>query len=116
MSNISSSGMAAGRSKAVEAAIDASKSLIKESDFDDFPQVNVIQLIKLIKEVSAKEKTAKEAAQEFGVPYVAFAKVFVVNKTKELLLGDEDQPGDKTSAVKTAKSVKNNSAKREAGQ
>ena len=66
MSNISSSGMAAGRSKAVEAAIDASKSLIKESDFDDFPQVNVIQLIKLIKEVSAKEVEYPRYGEMFG--------------------------------------------------
>ena len=57
---------------------------INKSDLKGLPQINVIKLINLIAEVSEGKKTPQEAAKEFGTPYAAFAKVFVVNKTKEL--------------------------------
>ena len=84
MSNTISPNEAApnGRSGTAN-AFDVAKSLINESDFKDFPQVDVIKLIKLIKEVSEEKKTPKEAAKEFGVPYMAFAKVFLAKKSKE---------------------------------
>ena len=82
---VGSGNTAAGRDNSKAAAVaNAAKSLIHESDFEDFPQINVIKLIKLINEVSKGEKDPKDAAKESGVPYMAFAKVFVINKSKEL--------------------------------
>ena len=64
-------------------AISLSK-YINKSDLKGLPKIDVIQLINLIAEVSDEKKSAKDAAKEFGAPYVAFAKVFVVKKTKEI--------------------------------
>lgn len=64
-------------------AISLSK-YINKSDLKGLPKIDVIQLINLIAEVSDEKKSAKDAAKEFGAPYAAFAKVFVVKKTKEI--------------------------------
>ena len=92
MSNIiSPSGAASnGRSDSAKEA-ETTKSFICESDFDNFPQIDVIKLIKLIKEVSDGKKPAKEAAKEFGAPYMAFAKVFAAQKSKEWIQWGFDQ-------------------------
>ena len=77
---------ATGRDPSKAAAVaNSAKSLVHESDFEDFPKIDVIQLIKLITEVSKGDKSKEEAAKEFGLPYMAFAKVFVVNKSHEVL-------------------------------
>ena len=56
----------------------------KKSDLKGLPKIDAIKLISLIAEVSEGKKKPEEAAREFGAPYAAFAKVFVVNKTKEI--------------------------------
>ena len=72
-------------SAAMDSAVKAAKSLIHESDFKDFPKLDAIKLIKLVNEVAKGEKKAIDAAKEAKAPYEAFAKVFVSNKTKELI-------------------------------
>ena len=57
---------------------------INKSDLKGLPEFDAIKLIKLIAEVSEGKKTPQDAAKEFGKPYTAFAKVFVVNKTREI--------------------------------
>ena len=74
-----------GFESTMDAAMNAAKSFIHESDFKDFPRIDTTKLIKLINEVAKGEKKADVAAKEFGNPYVDFAKVFVVNKSKELI-------------------------------
>lgn len=76
---------AAGFDSTIAAAANAAKSFIHKSDFEGMPRTDVNELIKLINDVARKKKTPQEAAKEFGMPYVDFAKVFVVNKSKELI-------------------------------
>ena len=52
----------------------------KKSDLKGLPKIDTIKLIRLIVEVSEGKKKPEEAAREFGAPYAAFAKVFVVNR------------------------------------
>ena len=64
-------------------AINLSKYL-KKSDFKGLPKIDAVKLVNLIAEVSKGKKKPEDAAREFGAPYAAFAKVFVVKKTKEI--------------------------------
>jgi len=57
---------------------------INKSDLKGLPKIDVIKLINLIAEVSDGKKKPEDAAKEFGAPYAAFAKVFVIKKTKEI--------------------------------
>lgn len=75
----------AGLDSTIAAAAKAAKSFIHKSDFEGLPRTDVNELIKLINDVAKGKKTPKEAAKEFGNPYVDFAKVFVVSKSKELI-------------------------------
>ena len=54
--------------------------LTQKSDLKGLPKIDTIKLIRLIVEVSEGKKKPEEAAREFGAPYAAFAKVFVVNR------------------------------------
>ena len=81
----SADNIAAGFDSTIDAAAKAAKSFIHKSDFEDFPKLDVFKLIKLINEVARGKKKADVATKEFGMPYVDFAKVFVVNKSKELI-------------------------------
>lgn len=85
MSNVKSPiGPVSGvRSEKIDIA-ETAKSLFSEDDFKDFPKIDVIQLVKLITEVSQRKKNPQEAAEEFGAPYMAFAKVFAARKKTEL--------------------------------
>ena len=74
--------MSSGPTQSQE-AFNFSKYLNK-SDFKGLPKIDVIKLINLIAEVSEGKKKPQDAAKEFGAPYAAFVKVFVVKKTKEI--------------------------------